>query len=78
MQCDFGWMLCKYRRYLCMLRFWNRLNAMNDNRLTKRVFMFDYQTCSNNWSSEIQSIRSMSGINEMFINTKLHVTWQNI
>ena len=71
LQGDFGWLSCKYRRYLCMLRFWNRLNAMDDNRLTKRVFMFDYQKCSNNWSSEIQSICSMFGTNENFINKTL-------
>ena len=44
---------------------------MHDNRLTKRVFMFDYQKCSNNWSSEIQSICSIFGTNENFINKTL-------
>ena len=57
LQVDFGWLSCKYRICLCMMmRFWNRLDAMNDNRLNKRVFMFDYHKCLNNWSSEIQSI----------------------
>ena len=41
------------------------------HRLTKRVFMFDYQFFSNNWSSEIQSICSKFGTNENFINRTL-------
>ena len=35
---DMGWLAPKYRRYICMLRFWNRLMDMDENRLTRHIF----------------------------------------
>ena len=34
MRGDFGWSCTKYTRHQLMLRFWNRLIRMDDNRLT--------------------------------------------
>ena len=36
-----GWMNAKYRRQICIIRLWNRLISMNDDRLTKKIFHWD-------------------------------------
>ena len=42
MQGDLGWINSRHRRYKCMIRYWNRLINMNDTRLTKHIFNYDY------------------------------------
>ena len=37
---EMGWTLSMYRRLVNMIRLWNRLVNMDDNRLTKCVFNF--------------------------------------
>lgn len=53
---DTGWVPSVYRRWHCMLRFWNRLITMDDARLTKRAFLHDYNMCTNNWCSDIKKL----------------------
>ncbi len=38
-----------------MLRIWNKLSQMSEDRLTKNVFNWDYNVCKN-WSYEIKEI----------------------
>lgn len=40
-QGDSGWFPSFYRHQLNMLRLWNHLVTMNDDRVTKLVFMWD-------------------------------------
>ena len=65
---DTGWIPSVYRRWQCMLRLWNRLLLMDDNRVTKQVFNMDYQKCANNWSTEIKTILSYIGCSDHFNN----------
>ena len=37
-----------------MVRYWNRLLTLDDDRLTKKVFWYDRELCANNWSSEMK------------------------
>ena len=39
---DVGWILPKYRRFLKMLQLWNHLLSLDDNRLTKHIFEWEY------------------------------------
>ena len=39
-----------------MLRLWNRLISMDEARLTRKVFVYDYRKCKNNWSAEVRQI----------------------
>ena len=39
---------------------------MDNGRLTKQVFNFDFNTCANNWSSDVKHIFSTLGINGQF------------
>ena len=56
LQGELGWLSSKTRRKLNMIRYWNRLIQMDNSRLTKRIFLWDYRLNSNNWSSEISQI----------------------
>ena len=42
MEGDMAWMKLQFKRWLEILRLWNRLVLMNDERLTKSVFEYDY------------------------------------
>jgi len=53
---DMMWLKPRYRRWLSMLRFWNRLISMDDNRIAKHIFLWDYNICNNNWSYELKNI----------------------
>lgn len=50
-QGDKGKILSFYRHQQNMLRLWNHLITMNDDRLTKLVFLWDLEKSNNqNWS----------------------------
>lgn len=51
-----GWLTDIYRRKHCMICYWNRLINLPDTRLTKKVFLWDYDLLNNNWCNELQSI----------------------
>ena len=53
---DIGWEFCSVRRKKEMLRFWNRCLGLDDSRLTKNIFQYDYSRCTRNWCSEIRKI----------------------
>ncbi len=56
MMSDLGWLTTKYLRWLNMLRFWNHLLTMNDDRLTKKVFQVEYENKRKSWCSDIKEI----------------------
>ena len=55
-QRDMGWTPPLVRRQLSCLRLWNRLLKMSENRLTRRIFIWDYTKCRNNWCHEVRNI----------------------
>ena len=63
---DMGWKCTQQKRYSKMIKYWNRLVKMNDNRLTKQVFIADKNLCKANWSSEVRSLCIDTGINPTF------------
>ena len=68
---DTGWIPSVYRRWTCMLRFWNRLILMDNDRLTKKVFIYDYNLCTNNWTSEIKQVMCKLGLTDHFDNKSI-------
>ena len=64
---EMGWLPCKYRHYLCMLRLWNRLIKMDSSRITKKVFLWDYEKCTANWSNDIREILRLINMQNHFI-----------
>ena len=60
-----GWVSLKYRRYLCMLKFWNRLIQLDDTRLVKRIFLHYIRRSWGNWCSDIQHIADIFVLNHV-------------
>ena len=42
-----GWTILLHRRWLNIIRLWNRLVDMDDDRLTKKVFVYDFNKNTN-------------------------------
>ena len=53
---DCGWLKTKFVQWINMCRFWNRLMNMDQNKITYKMFMYDYEKCKNNWCSEMKEI----------------------
>ena len=51
-----GWFPCKYKRMFEVIRLWNRLINMEDERITKTCFIKDMENRSNNWSSNVMQL----------------------
>ena len=59
---DFGWLDMKYKYYLNILQFYNRLLSMNNDRLTRQAFEADQNHMSStNWSGMVKQILSDIG-----------------
>jgi len=53
---DMGWVPPSVRRLVSVIRLWNRLIDMPQDRLTRKIFDWDYSVCKNNWSFEVKKI----------------------
>ena len=63
---DIGWNIPLHRRYVKMIKFWNRVVNMTDQRLTKQVFLVDKMFCKDNWCSEIKWLFDKTEMNSNF------------
>jgi hypothetical protein len=54
------------RPWCNILRYWNQLMDMDNTRLCKKVFLWDYEISTNNWSSGVRTIMSLVGMAENF------------
>ena len=63
---DMGWFPSRYRRFLNMARFWNRLIKLKDTRLVKRIFIWDMDQGHSNWSSEIENVFDIGNMNDIY------------
>ena len=67
---DFGWMSPRFIRYKCILNYWNQMLSMDDMRLTKHVFKYDYQNSNvnKNWCSDVNQISKLLNMDHVFNN----------
>ena len=65
---DMGWTKPMYNRYLCLIRFWNRMLSLPDERLTKQIFNYDYDKCVRNWCKEIKCIFDKLDLQHIYTN----------
>ncbi len=56
MQGDFGWLDVRSRWNLESVRLFNRFLKMKDDRLNKKVFLWDKSLSNNNWSSSVKTM----------------------
>ena len=64
---DMGWtdIYIYIKEVLCMLRYWNRVIIMDNARLERHIFMWDYNKAGDNWSNKISII--LNSINCMHV-----------
>ena len=74
---DTGWLPSTYRRWIAMIRYYNRLIKFDDNRLTKQVFIMDYNSIKCNWSSNLKSIMQKLDLMDSY-NNRLSVNLPNV
>ena len=66
---DMGWMATRTNHKLHILKLWNRLCILPQNRLTNHVFNWDYEFYGNkkgSWSNTVKSIFDDISCNELF------------
>ena len=72
---EMAWLPPWIRHKTDVVRLWIRLLFMNDNRLTKKVFEWDYELAMNGipaWNSGVKDILSSVGQIETFTSKTLH------
>ena len=65
MEGDIGWQNCKVRHRVNMIRYWNRLIRMDEDRLTRKVFEWDYKR-KHCWTKEIYAIFNSVGLSDLY------------
>ena len=70
---DVAWTPCIIRRKIEILRFWNRLQLLDNNRLTKQIFLWDKNNRSRckNWSNDVYKIMQELDESSTFENNEL-------
>ncbi len=48
-----------------MIRFWNKIINMNESRLTKKIFNWDYNLCKS-WCLEIKQILHSASLQHIY------------
>ena len=54
-----------------MIRLWNTLIKMDEARLTKNIFNYDYDVSGKTWTSEIKSIFQIIGFLDHYKNKRI-------
>ena len=65
-QGDMGWVTPINRRAICMLRFWNRLINMDDDRIPKILFKSEYGKENDGWCNDVESIFDQIGLKHIY------------
>ncbi len=65
---DMGWIRSSDRRWVAMIRLWNRLVDMDHTRLTKRIFDADINSNGSTWSSEVKNIFEAVNMDNIYVN----------
>ena len=68
---EMGWTLSIHRRWVNMIRLWNRLISMDDNRLTKCVFNSDYTATGKIWCSDLKNLLHQVNMQQSFENKQI-------
>ena len=67
---DIGWVPTIIRQKIRMLRFWNRLLKLEPSRLTKKIFLLEYEK-KGSWCKEIENILKGIHLEAYYINKSL-------
>ena len=53
---DMGWTPSSIRRKMCLLRYWNRVTKLDDDRLPRQAFICEYNSGYGKWCKAVQTI----------------------
>ncbi len=70
-QGDFGWLDVKSRWTLEAIRLYNRFMKMSDDRLNKKVFLWDKSLSNNNWSSGFKNVLTDLDLDNHWVNNTI-------
>ena len=59
---EFGWLDVKFRRWLEIARYWNRLCEMSENRWPKSVVKWDISLKASGWADQLGQILDLAGM----------------
>ena len=70
LQGETGWLPCTYRKSINMIRYWNRLMKMSNDKLTKYIFNCNYNSTSiyPNWINAVKDIFQSIKMDDVFAN----------
>ncbi len=63
---DVGSKYPNVRSHTEMLRFWNRVLNMDESRLTRQMFEYDYKRCKINWCNDMKQLFNIIGKMSIF------------
>ena len=63
---EMGWLPSKIRRYMNIIRYWNRLINMDNFRLTKKVFLWDRNSRIKTWCSDVMGVLDGISMSDSF------------
>lgn len=68
---DIGWKSSKIKRQKCIIRLWNRIINMDDNRLPKLIFEWDYKCGYQSWTYCVKNMLSDIGFDYLYFTKDL-------
>ena len=63
---DMGWSNHRNRQKLEMIRLWNRIINLDDDRITKVIFNWEYDLGLNNWCTSVEQILTECGLQKNY------------
>ena len=78
---DMGWMRGVMRRDLESLCLFNQIMKMPEERLTRKIFEYDWQCGNNTWSENVKSLLISIGAEECWVNNEavnLKHAWERL
>ncbi len=78
---DMGWLPAVVRRRIEMVRLWCRLVRMNEDRITKRIFLYDLDLCRmgvKNWCHELKHIFTITDQMHLFNTVTAHFSLPHV
>ena len=61
-----GWSNHRNRQKLEMIRLWNRIINMDDERITKVIFNWEYDLGLNTWCNSVKQILTECGLQQNY------------
>ena len=81
LQGEMGWNSPLLDRQVCLLRYWNKLVTMDDDRLTKKMFNVDYDANISNWCNDLRQLFVSIDMADTFVSRSrcdLHLARQKL